>query len=156
MAAQIQNEKASLNIATPSNDETSLEFFKVIYPNSGNMTKILDTTKRLGKKGQEIIDVFCQNKPVSLAFRKACAYGALSIVQIMLEDRTLLDNFDVNEESSNGKTALDWINDNKTLNENRKEIIRKLLRNAGALTAQEKKLLDESNNNRCSLSCKLI
>jgi SAM-dependent methyltransferase len=55
-----------------------------------------------------------KDKNYSLALRKACGAGVLSLVNCVLKYKTSLD-IDINQpSSSNGWTALDWIENNET------------------------------------------
>jgi hypothetical protein len=68
-----------------------------------------------------------QNKKYNLAFRKAVAVGSLPLVH-MLEKYIAVLSINVNEPSSNGWTALDWLDDNKTLNKDIAAEIRRILK----------------------------
>jgi len=138
LAEQIKAYKAKNTINTPCANDVSKAFFSFIYPDRTHVISFYQGCKNI-PKGQEIIDVFSENKPVSQAFRKACAYGAETIVKLLLNDRGLLGNFDLNEPSGNGLTALDWVNKNKIPDKTKAEIKRVIIE-AGALTAEEIKL----------------
>jgi len=56
-----------------------------------------------------------KNKNYSLALRKACAAGVPLLINLILQYKTSLD-IDINQpSSSNGWTALDWIEKNQTI-----------------------------------------
>lgn len=68
----------------------------------------------------------------SLALRKACAIGNLDLVKIILQYKRSL-NIDVNEPSAtNGYTAFDWVQENKTMTTLTKERMMALLLRYGA------------------------
>ncbi|MFZ2315242.1 MAG: hypothetical protein WAW86_06260 [Gammaproteobacteria bacterium] len=56
--------------------------------------------------GTEILAASLKSLP--LAFRKACAYGKIDLVEFILQHQTTLHPFDINEPSAIGYTALDW------------------------------------------------
>lgn len=100
------------------------------------------------EKGPEILEAV--SKAVyAQAFRKACAYGELDIVKLLLKNRLqLLGNFNLNEPSSNGNTALDWVQKTKYDAVKMKDVneISRLIVAAGALTSENLKSVSESKH----------
>ncbi|MFA6301551.1 MAG: glycosyltransferase family 88 protein [Legionella sp.] len=92
----------------------------------------------------------CKNTPIlqaikeknySLALKRASSVGHLRVVELIVQfHHQKRISFDINEASSNGNTALDWINLNQattaTGKANKQRII-EILKQEGALTAAE-------------------
>lgn len=113
-------------------------FAKRVNPLEDCLASLAQACKT-SQKGDEILESISK-QDYSQAFRKACAYGAAKVIHIFLEHKSLLNNFDINEPSSNGNTALDWINKAPGMNmEIKKSLVNELLR-SGALTGQQLKL----------------
>jgi len=90
------------------------------------------------KKGDEMMESI-NNQLYSQAFRKACAYGAVEVINILLQHRSLLNNFEINEPSSNGKTALDWVM-KATIDKTAKESLVNKFISLGAVSGEQIKL----------------
>ncbi len=123
--------KKQLNPVTDSKDSL---FNNTINP-LDNCLMLLKQACSSTQKGGEIQEAI-DNRSYSQAFRKACAYGAVEVVNIFLQNKSLL-NFDINEPSSNGKTALDWAK-NADIDNKIKEPLVKQLITAGAMTGVKK------------------
>lgn len=114
--------------------EYALElFFSIDDP----FCRFMKTVKQLCDKtinGPEIFAASLESLP--LAFHKACAYGELDLVTLILQDQTASANIDLNEASPNGYTALDWAH---TITDNplKEQMIAKLEAH-GALTSEQK------------------
>lgn len=82
-----------------------------------------------------------------LALRRACADGLLNGIKFLLQNhRDEIENC-INEQSSNKKTALDWLDGNKVKSlEYRK--IREMLVNMGAKSKEELAAVSQFHNNK--------
>lgn len=88
-------------------------------------------------RGEEVLKAFYRAE-ISLVLRKASAFGMYDIVKTIINNKSLFDNFNINEPSpSNGYTALDWIMQNRDANEATKALIQHILIENGALTSQQ-------------------
>lgn len=92
------------------------------------LTKI-DVAKDIGKND------------FSAVFRKACAYGIVEVVKKLIEHKDIL-SVDINGTSSNGLTALDWINDEASIQKKKikpsaQKQIKDIIIAAGALSSKD-------------------
>ena len=71
-------------------------------------------------------------KNYSLALRKACSIGLLDFIKILFASQ-ISDEIDINQTSSNGFTALDWINEAKVAETIKMQIV-SLLEERGAVS----------------------
>lgn len=108
----------------------------------------------LGNKSEESLLLKIQNGEYSVALRNACNKKLFEIIPIILNYKDSL-GIDINEQSSNGNTALDWLIESKNVSDQlQKDKVIELMREKGAYTQKEleKKELEKkepsiSNNN---------
>ncbi|BCA96211.1 hypothetical protein TUM19329_25720 [Legionella antarctica] len=94
------------------------------------------------KKNEPFISAIKAEK-FNLALRKACSEFKEEIIQIFLNDHSVL-SLDFTEKSSNGKTPFDWIDVNKALSPNEKKLIKSTML---SLMSKEKLTLSSSAAN---------
>lgn len=132
----INNYHSAVSLA--SNEDIKLSSTRQVESNSTPTISVVpDHHQNLLDSVQEI----CQNESFlqairdrnySQALRKLCAMQSLSLFNCMKPYFSILD-IDINQPSpSNGKTALDWINDSKPAESESKRIIRNELIKIGA------------------------
>jgi hypothetical protein len=90
------------------------------------------------QKGDEMMEAI-NSELYSQAFRKACAYGAVEVINLLLEHKSLLKNFDINEKSSNGNTALDWVKKSTIDDKVKVSLVEQFIK-LGAVTGKQVKL----------------
>lgn len=83
---------------------------------STSTSESLSALKKLCSTPQRkpILDVIKANK-LPLALRKACSSGDTEVIKFMIMNKGALGDYDLNETSSNGNTALDWLQACKSL-----------------------------------------
>lgn len=138
----------TINLLDANEKSSSCNFFNwedstnTLFGKPGNsMDNCLSSLKKACsslQKGEEMMESI-NNHLYSQAFRKACAYGAVEVINILLQHKSLLNNFDINEPSSNGKTALDWIKKATINNKTKESLVEKFIR-FGAVSGEQIKL----------------
>lgn len=93
---------------TNDGDLASFMFFTATNPLANCLKQLCLACKNV-TGGQDVYAAIVRTQ-YSQALRKACVIGSVEIVRLLMANRDLLDNFDLNEASpSNGRTALDWL-----------------------------------------------
>jgi hypothetical protein len=133
----------SREVNAPNSLLASTAFISVTDPLSKCIVMLSNACKQSDKK-EELLDAI--NKDLfALAFRKACAYGEEQVVNLLVENRSLLGDFSLNESSSNGFTAVDWVKKAAYEKTKQERILERIIA-AGAVSAEQikEKICDTS------------
>ena len=105
MTTVILMEKLTDDIPSQRNLSTISQFFEVPIEKK-LLRQIQETTQ---KKERNSLSDALEKKDYSLMLRRACAYGNLKVVKLLLKHKSQL-YIDISATFSNGKAALDWLN----------------------------------------------
>jgi hypothetical protein len=120
LAADIKADMLNKQYHSPISTLTGMVFTQVIAENSVFNLVRRQIRKMFAGSEHEASINDALSKSIEMTFRKVCAFGNEEAILFMLNNWNNLLQFNIDEPSSNGKTAAKWIDENVVLNQGQK------------------------------------